>query len=311
MSSKLEDMKTAYDQIEVPKQLKAGVLESIEKGKEDAKMQQEKPKHKKIRPLVRTAGAVAAAAAIFVVSVNASPTVAQAMEQLPVLGAIVKVVHFTTYSDEQESKQMEATVKVPEVTVIGTDGKPLTKESKELNAAVSGYLEQIIASYKKDVAAVDDGEEGHEEVTSDYRIVTDNDRLFSLRIDTVIAMGGSDSFTKIYNIDKKTGEAIHLKDLFQEGSDYKKRISDNIKEQMRAQMKADESLTYFLDDGDPEWDFDEIKDDADFYINEKGELTFVFDKYEVAPGYMGIVEFSVPTGKISDIAKNGYLEEKK
>lgn len=304
MSSKLEDMKTAYDQIEVPKQLKAGVLKSIEKGKEDAKT-------KKFHPFVKTAGAMAAAAAIFVVSVNASPTAAQAMEQLPVLGTIVKVVSFTTYSDEQENKQMEAAIKVPEVKVIGTDGKPLTKESKELNAAVSGYLEQIIASYKKDVAAVRDGEEGHEAVTSDYRIVTDNDRLFSLRIDTVIAMGGSDSYTRIYNIDKKTGKRIRLKDLFQEGSDYKMRISDNIKEQMRAQMKADESLTYFLDDDQPEWDFDQIKDNASFYISKKGELTFVFDKYEVAPGYMGVVEFSVPTGKIADIAKNGYFKEEK
>ena len=71
---------------------------------------------------------------------------------------------------------MEATVRVPEVKVIGTDGKPLTRESKELNAAVSGYLDKIFQMYKKDVAAVSDGEEGHEEITSDYRIVTDNER---------------------------------------------------------------------------------------------------------------------------------------
>ena len=38
------------------------------------------------------------------------------------------------------------------------------------------------------------------------------------------------------------------------------------------------------------------------------ELTFVFDKYEVAPGYMGIVEFSVPTDALSDIVKDGYLQ---
>ena len=230
------------------------------------------------------------------------------MEQVPVLGAIVKIVNFTTYSDKQEKKQMEATVKVPEVKVIGTDGKPLTRESKELNAAVSGYLDKIIQMYKKDVAAVSDGEEGHEEITSDYRIVTNNERLFSLRVDTVIAMGGSDSFTKIYNIDKKTGKMITLKDLFHEGSDYKKRISDSIKEQMRAQMKKDSSKAYFLDDDQPEWDFKQIKDDADFYISDNGELTFVFDKYEVAPGYMGLVEFSVPTEKLSDIVKDGYLQ---
>lgn len=54
--------------------------------------------------------------------------------------------------------------------------------------------------------------------------------------------------------------------------------------------------------------FKQIKDDADFYISDNGELTFVFDKYEVAPGYMGLVEFSVPTEKLSDIVKDGYLQ---
>ena len=239
---------------------------------------------------------------------NVNPTVAQAMEGVPVLGSIVKVVHFTTYSDKQENKQMEANVKVPEVEVVGKDGKVLTKESKELNAEVSGYLDDIIKQYQSDVAAVDDGSQGHEAVTSDYRIVTDNDKLFSLRVDTEIAMGGSDSFTKIYNIDKETGKLITLKDLFADGSDYKTRISDNIKKQMREQMKKDDNLNYFLDDGEKEWDFEKIADDANFYINDKGELTFVFDKYEVAPGYMGIVEFSVPTDALSDIVKDGYLQ---
>ena len=115
--------------------------------------------------------------------------------------------------------------------------------------------------------------------------------MFSLRVDTVIAMGGSDSFTKIYNIDKKTGKMITLNDLFREGSDYKKRISDSIKEQMRVQMKKYISKTYFLVDDLPEFDFKQIKDDANFYISDNGELTFVFDEYEVAPGYMGLVEF--------------------
>ena len=295
--SRLDDIKGAYDNIQVPVELKERVLQSMERGKKDACGEKKESgkafagksernqKKGYLLPFVRAAEAVAAAVAVLVISVNVSPTVAK-----------------------QENKQMEATVKVPEVKVIGTDGKPLTRESKELNVAVSGYLDKIIQRYKKDVAAVSDGEEGHEEITSDYRIVTNNERLFSLRVDTVIAMGGSDSFTKIYNIDKKTGKMITLKDLFHEGSDYKKRISDSIKEQMRAQMKKDSSKTYFLDDDQPEWDFKQIKDDADFYISDNGELTFVFDKYEVAPGYMGLVEFSVPTEKLSDIVKDGYLQ---
>ena len=298
--SKLDEMKKNYENIEIPEELKARVEKGISEGKQASK--------RRILPFTEGIGIVAAACAALVVTVNVNPTVAQAMEGVPVLGSIVKVVHFTTYSDKQENKQMEANVKVPEVEVVGKDGKVLTKESKELNAEVSGYLNDIIKQYQRDVAAVADGSKGHEAVTSDYRIVTDNDKLFSLRVDTEIATGGSDSFTKIYNIDKETGKLITLKDLFADGSDYKTRISDNIKKQMREQMKKDDNLTYFLDDGEKEWDFEQIADDANFYINDKGELTFVFDKYKVAPGYMGIVEFSVPTDALSDIVKDGYLQ---
>ena len=101
--------------------------------------------------------------------------------------------------------------------------------------------------------------------------MTDNDKLFSLRVDTEIAMGGSNSFTKIYNIDKETGKLITLKNLFADGSNYKTRISDNIKKQMREQMKKNDNLNYFLDDGEKEWDFEKIADDANFYINDKGD----------------------------------------
>ncbi len=49
---------------------------------------------------------------------------------------------------------------------------------------------------KKDVAAIKKGEKGNESLTSGYKVVTDNDKLFCLRIDTVIAMGGSQSYAK-------------------------------------------------------------------------------------------------------------------
>ena len=148
--SRLDDIKAAYDNIQVPAELKERVLQSMERGKKDAcgeKKESGKSERNQKKghmlPFVRAAEAVAAAVAVLVISVNVSPTVANAMEQVPIFGAIVKIVNFTTYSDKQEKKQMEATVRVPEVQVIGTDGKPLTRESKELNAAVSGYLDKI------------------------------------------------------------------------------------------------------------------------------------------------------------------------
>ena len=137
---------------------------------------------------------------------------------------------------------------------------------------------------------------------------TDNDKLFCLRIDTVIAMGGSQSYAKIFSVDKKSGKQITLKNLFKKGSGYIDRISDNIKEQMRAQMKENADVTYFVDDENNKFNFKSISNKTNCYVNEKGELTLVFDKYEVAPGYMGMVEFSIPTGEIVDMVTNGYLK---
>ena len=121
-------------------------------------------------------------------------------------------------------------------------------------------------------------------------------------------MGGSQSYAKIFSVDKKSGKQITLKNLFKKGSGYIDRISDNIKEQMRAQMKENADVTYFVDDENNKFNLKSISNKTNFYVNEKGELTLVFDKYEVAPGYMGMVEFSIPTGESVDMVTNGYLK---
>ena len=109
--SRLDDIKEAYDNIQVPAELKERVLQSMERGKKDACGEKKESgkafagksernqKKGHLLPFVRVAEAVAAAVAVLVISVNVSPTVANAMEQVPVLGAIVKIVNFTTYSD--------------------------------------------------------------------------------------------------------------------------------------------------------------------------------------------------------------------
>ena len=55
--------------------------------------------------------------------------------------------------------------------------------------------------------------------------------------------------------------------------------------------------------------FTTIKADQNFYITEEGKLVIVFDEYEVAPGYMGIVEFEIPTEVLADIlVSNEYIQ---
>ena len=44
-----------------------------------------------------------------------------------------------------------------------------------------------------------------------------------------------------------------------------------------------------------------IDKNQNFYINNNGEIVISFDEYEVAPGYMGVVEFTIPNSVINSI----------
>ncbi|WP_100330126.1 RsiV family protein [Bacillus xiapuensis] len=93
-------------------------------------------------------------------------------------------------------------------------------------------------------------------------------------------------------IDKKNEVLITLPSLFKDDS-YIRLISQNIKKQMKQQMEADPQKIY--------WDDAQAVDkNQPFYISDKGKPVLVFTKYEVAPGVMGVCEFTVPTDVIED-----------
>lgn len=97
---------------------------------------------------------------------------------------------------------------------------------------------------------------------------------------------------------------MKLSDLFIEGSDYRTIISDDIKKQMRKQMDEDENVSYWLDDKEvEEWNFEEIPEDVSFYVNENNELVICFNEGDVAPMYMGTVEFVISNEVLGEIRK--------
>ena len=289
----LNDLKEEYKEIPIPDNLKKGVEESIMKGKKD--------NMKKSTFRFTKVGTMTAAAALIgiVILANSNPSIAYAMKKIPIIGAITDVVTFRTYQDK--TKDFEANIKVPKIETDDKD-KNIKKAAEEVNKSVEEYTDMLIEQYNADMKASEG--EGHYAVDTSYQVITNNDKIFTLRIDTVVAMGGSNSFSKFYHIDKESGNVITLKDLFKDDTDYITVISDNIKKQMKEQMEADELITYFLEDEEnSEWNFKEIKGDQNFYFNKSGEIVIVFDKYEVAPGFMGIVEFKIPQEVTASIMK--------
>lgn len=315
---RLEEMKKDYEEIHIPMELRDRVELGILQAKEDLREEQqqawaeEKRRRRGTKTMksrtrtfaARTIGGVAAAMLAITVMANSGAAIAHAMEKIPVIGSIAKVVTFRQY--ESATNEMEANVKIPEVSVENEDGTVNEESTQKINKTIEEYTSEIIAQYEADVEAA--GGEGHQSVDVDYTVLTDTDRLFSIRFDKTIIMASGNQSVKIYHIDKATGEMMDLKDLFKDTVNFIDPISENIKEQMKAQMAADESKTYFLDSEVPEWDFQSIKDDSTFYVNADGKLVIVFDEYEVAPGYMGSVEFEIPTEVVQDIVKDGFLK---
>ncbi len=309
MTHNIKQIKMDYQNIKVPESLKQKVESSIEQAKSDVEKDTVTNRSEGKKSCIfrvwtaRLCIGVAAAVLALAILVNMNASVACAMEKIPMLGAIVRVINFRAYLS-QDGK-MEAKVRIPNVQVENQEGEVMESPTKNLNDNIQAYTDEIIAAYEEDVRAA--GGEGVQAVDLDYEVVTDNEKLFSLQFHQTVTMADSSQSERIYHIDKASGEMITLKDLFQEGADYKTSISKNIKEQMKAQMERDDSKIYWLDSEIEEDNFETIADDVDFYISDSGKLTIVFDEYEVAPGYMGVVSFEIPTDAVADMVKEGYL----
>lgn len=236
---------------------------------------EEKTVHTNQHILRRWMIGVAAALAIFVAVPNLSAPAAQAMEKIPVLGAVVKVITFRHYTFE--GKNTHADVAVPEVQGSGSAAASVNKDAKE-------YTDRLVKQFKKDVAA--GGE--HESLDISYKILTNSKNWFTLRIDGLEIQASGYEFSKIYNIDKNTDKTVVLGDLFKSGSDWKQALNAELVRQMKEQM-ADTSSgkTYFLED------FKSVKADQNYYFDKDGNLIIAFDEYDIAPGSMGPVEFTV------------------
>ena len=254
-------------------------------------------KNRKKRWNKAIAGAVAAAAAVMILLPNLSVSVAHAWEKLPVLSTIVKVVVWRDYHVEEG--RYEADVSVPKVSVepeADTDDTvkaQLKQSADKINASVEELTDQIIAEFESGLEA-DTDLQGADSIHVGHEIVTDNDRYFSMKVWVLEVMGSGYEQDHYYTIDRSTGKILTLSDLFDDDS-YIETISEEIKRQMQEQMDADENVYYWLNDPDiPEWNFKQIPKDQSFYISSDGALVICFNEGDVAPMYMGCVQFEMP-----------------
>lgn len=279
---KLEHIRNDYEGIEMSGEQLNVMKQSILRAKKEKQR-----KHKKV---TRTIAAAAAAVAVFIALPNTSANVAYAMSNIPVIGKLVDVVTFRDY--EYEGERHHADIEVPELVsdgVVAVD---------EINSEIQQITDQIVAEFEESLK----NEEGYQEVVVKHEILVTTEEYFTLKLICYQGAGSGAEWDYYYTIDLNTGERLALDDLFIEGADYITPISENIKEQMRQQMAADENVIYWLDDEEiPEWNFESITEETSFYVNGEGNIVICFNEGDVAPMYMGCVEFVIPDGVVAEI----------
>lgn len=248
----------------------------------------------------------AACAAAFVILPNTSASVAYAMGQIPVLGSLVQIVTFRDYQYETERKK--ANIEIPEIQIqaqtenrtenVEVQGK-IQRTADEINAEIKKIAEEQIANFEANMKE----EMGYLDVVVKSEVLATTQDYFTLKLICYQGAGSGYQWNYYYTIDLNTGERLQLKDIFKAGADYITPISENIKEQMAEQMKGDEGKIYWLNDEIEEWNFKTITDETSFYLNEKGNVVIGFDEGDVAPMYMGTVEFEIPAAVLAGIRK--------
>lgn len=287
-NDKINKLKENYNNIEIPKELD-DVINDAFKESEDKKIENNKKDWRRNMKNMKKWYASAAAVGLIIVSVNASSTFATSLENIPVIGNIIKIVNFNNYRINKDG--MDVSISLPEVS---SDSKDL---EYKLNKEFEKEGKEAYKKYEAEVAKLEkEGKTTHKSADIWSETIAENDKTASIAIYNTEIEASAATSRKIYNINKEDKTVLTLEGMFG-NNDYVDVLSKNILSQMKERTKKDSNDVYFVDNTF------KIKKDQPFYINDKGELVICFDEYEVAPGSAGLVEFVIPSNIVSKLMK--------
>lgn len=282
----------AKEQTDIPDSVKNRIEQTL------VDLPEKKPVKKQIRILPR----IAASAACFVFIIlfllpNVSVTYAQALEQLPVIGDLVRVVTIRNYYYDDNHWKMD--INIPQIE--SEDSKSVDYINKD----VSELTTALINRFYEDLEI--NGNKGYGSLNVDYEVVTNTDSWFTLKLTVCQTAASSNTYFKFYHIDKNQGKIVELGDLFNTDK-FSDSLVAEIKKQMQEQMANDENISYWINTSGIGEEFATVGAGHNFYWNENGDLVIIFDKYEVGPGSMGTPEFVIDKGVIRDILKSEFKD---
>ncbi len=283
MNNPMEKAKKKYDETEIPDELAERIQMEIKR--QDSKRRKAVFWNLGFR---RGLAAAAAAVVLFTTGLNTSTVFAETVGNLPVIGAVARVLTFRSY--ETEDEDLKISVEIPSIEMISEDFSDLEKSvNEEILRLCEQYAQEArtrAEEYRKaflDTGGTEEEWAAHNiEIRVWYEVKSQTENYLSLAIIGTENWNNANNQIKYYNFDLKKGTLATLADVL--GENYKQIADDAIRSQME-ERKADGAV-YFDD-------FEGINEDTPFYINESGNPVIVFEAYEIAPGSEGQQEFEI------------------
>lgn len=280
----MEDkIKKLNESVKIPEGLDQIVRNAIDEGS----------RQRKRRIFIRKSFlSVAASFILFIVTlgigINSSQVFAETVQQIPVVSQIAKILTFRSYDVENESSNIH--IDTPEVE--GLSDKLL--EAK-INTQIEERLDESLLEiqiraeeYKEAYFATGGTEDGYSPIEAKvgYEVKSISDENLSFVVYQYETLASAYSQYTYYNYDLLNDVELKLQNLY--GEDYIEIINEQVIDALQ-EMKKDPKNMFF--EGD--MGFLSIDEQQKFYINNKGNVVIVFDKYEIAPGAMGMIEIEI------------------
>lgn len=288
--NQLKDAKKKYEEIPIPAELSDRVQAAVQYSENKKKIVRLQRRRMIIR---RCAGVSAAIAVAFTALLNANTTFAQSVSGIPVIGAVAKVLTLRSY--EKDEEDLKLSVEIPSVEMISQDMRGVSDAvNQEIYRLCEQYADEAVEraqEYKK--AFMDTGGTKEEWAAHNIEIRVWYETKALTADYLSLAVMGSENWnsahneTKYYNIDLHSGRLVSLKDLL--GDDYIQTVNESIKTQMKTRSQETGILFWTPEEGG----FTGISEDTCFYINKSGNPVIMFEKYELAPGSEGAIEFEI------------------
>ncbi len=279
---KLEKAKEVYKAIKIPEQLNYIVNKTISKERREKRYV-----FKYVKYAVST---VACIFLTFVFMINVNSSFATSVSEIPIIGDVAKVFTIKEVNEEDKTKLINA--KIPALENTGN-----TELEKRINYEIMLKMNEVLkeaeeraADYKEAVIETGGDEEDYQPINIqiDYKVGYSSDKVVSFMISKSETLASAYTERYFYNIDIETGKKLNLRDVL--GNDYKEIVNKTIYKEIEERSKNPDNVYLTADEGG----FDGIENEyQNFYINSDGKVVIIFEKYEIAPGYMGTQEFVI------------------